>query len=90
MVEVAVSGDVRAEPGTDRSATCAAGAGLIHAAIKDRKIRGEVCVDCKNTACQPAENVIPSWKVGPTSALPTRIGIRFAVVAQNGYSDARN
>jgi len=82
--------DVRANPGADRWPARAAGAGLTCAAMVERKTAGEVCLDGKRTASQPPKNVIRRQPLGPTTVLPTRIGIRMAIVAQNRYSDARN
>ncbi len=68
-----VGRDVRAEPGTDRSATCAAGAGLIHAAVGGvRKATGGVFLDDKKAGLEHHESAVGAGPGGRRNALPTR------------------
>lgn len=82
--------DVLADPGAQRPAACAAGAGLIPAVLAEGKITGEVCIDDEKTGYERDEAAIGVDPCGPRTALAATIGRGIAVEIPIGYPDGQS
>ncbi len=85
-----IAADVRTNPGADRPAACAAGAGLIEVITARGKATGEVCLDDRKTGVQCDETAPGVDPGGWRSVWSQPVSFTIAPEGGDTYAEAQN